>query len=314
MIELKQLKAFRAIVEVGSFTGAGERLGVSQSAISQQMQALEQELGLPLLMRTGKSLQITPAGDLLLHCARQVLDKIEATRRRLEEHARGRAGLVRIGTPEPPCNYLLPELLVELKGRFPQIDARVVSGHTPATLARLAAAEIDVALLPLPVDAPAKLRLVEVGNDELVALVTPLHPWMQLPYVTARDFENEPLLVYDRTSQITELTLNFLLSEGVFPRIAAEVDHLEALKDLARRRLGIAVVPSWSAAREIASGELAAVRLGPTGLRRTWGLLHPDLQPYPAALRAVVQLFAEALPALFARPAPSPEASRRTLD
>ncbi|MGH7897773.1 MAG: LysR family transcriptional regulator [Candidatus Binatia bacterium] len=302
MIETKQLKIFRTIVEVGSFTGAGERLGVSQSAISQQVHALEEELGVPLILRTGKSLRITPAGDMLLHCARQVLDKIDETRRHLEEQARGRSGVVRIGTPEPPCNYLLPEVLVELKRRFPRIDVRVISGHTSETRARLLAGELDVALLPLPVEAE-KLRTVEVGRDELVAIVPPDHHWTQLPFVTARDLEKEPLLVYDRASQITDLTFAFLLAEGVFPRIAAEVDHLEALKDLARRRLGIGVVPAWSARREIAAGSLVPVRLGPTGITRAWGVLHPDLQPYPATLRALVQLFAEALPLLFARAA-----------
>jgi DNA-binding transcriptional LysR family regulator len=302
MIEIKQLKIFATVVEVGSFTGAGERLDVSQSAISQQIRALEEELGVPLLMRTAKSLHITPAGDILLHCARHVLDRVDETRRLLEEHAHGRGGLVRIGTPEPPCNYLLPEILVELKRRFPRIDARVISGHTSQTLARLQAGELDVALLPLPVEAE-KLRVVEVGRDELVAVVPPDHSWTAMPFVTARDFEKEPLLVYDRASQITELTLEFLLAEGVFPRIAAEIDHLEALKDLAQKRLGVAVIPAWSANREIAAGLLAPVQLGPTGITRSWGVLHTDLQPYPATLRALVKLFAEALPPLFARAA-----------
>ncbi len=299
MIETKQLKIFRTIVEVGSFTGAGEQLGVSQPTISQQVRALEEELGVPLLIRTARSLQITPAGDLLLHCARQVLEKIDETRRRIEEHARGRSGLVRIGMPEPPCNYLLPEVLVELKSRFPRVDVRVTSGHTAETLARLHAGELELALLPLPVDAE-RLRTVEVGRDELVAVVPPDHGWTRLPFVTARDFDKEPLLVYDRASQITDLTLKFLLADGVFPRIAAEVDHVEALKELARRRLGVAVVPTWAAKREFAAGLLAPVRLGPSGLGRTWGILHADLQPYPATLRALVQLFVEALPPRFA--------------
>lgn len=302
MIEIKQLKIFRAIVDVGSFTGAGELLGVSQPTISQQVRALEEELGAPLLIRTARSLQITPAGDLLLHCARHVLDKIDETRRRIEDHARGRGGLVRIGMPEPPCNYLLPEVLVELKSRFPRIDVRVISGHTAETLGRLLGGEIELALLPLPVEAE-KVRVVEVGRDELVAVVPPGHTWAVLPFVTARDFDKEPLLVYDRASQITDLTLGFLLADGIFPRVAAEVDHLEALKELAQRRLGIAVVPTWAAKREIAAGLLVPVRLGPSGIGRTWGILHADLQPYPATLRALVQLFVEALPARFARAA-----------
>jgi DNA-binding transcriptional LysR family regulator len=304
MIETKQLRIFKTIVDVGSFTGAGEQLGISQSAISQHVRALEEDLGVPLLVRLGRSTRMTPAGEVLLHCARQVLDKLEETRRFLDEHGRGRAGVIRIGTPEPPCNYLLPEVLVQLKQRFPRIDARVASGHTAATLERLAAGELDIALLPLPIEAE-KLRIVEVGQDELVAIVPPDHAWASLPFVTARDFEREPLLVYDRASQITDLTLDFLLAEGVFPRIAVEVDHLEALKDLARRRLGIAVVPAWSARRELADETLVPVRLGPRGLSRTWGVLHLDLQPFPATLRALVRLLAEALPPLFTVPWPA---------
>ena len=302
MIETRQLQIFKAIVDVGSFTGAGEQLGISQSAISAQIRALEEELGVPLLMRLGRSTRMTPAGEVFLRCARHVLDKLEETRRHLEEHGRGRAGAVRIGAPEPLCNYVLPEVLVELKRQFPRIEARVTSGHTAATLARLNAGEIDVALLPLPVDAE-KLRVVEVGRDELVAVVPPAHRWATLPFVTARDFEREELLVYDRASQITDLTLEFLLQEGVFPRIALEVDHLEALKDLVERGIGVAVMPIWAAERQCATGTLVAVRLGPTGLPRTWGVLHPDLQPYPATLRALVRLFSESLPPLLARAA-----------
>ncbi len=287
-------------MEVGSFTGAGEQLGISQSAISQQVRALEEELGVTLLVRLGRTTRLTPAGEALLTCARQVLDKLDEARRFLAEHARGRAGVVRIGTPEAPCNYLLPEMLVDVQRRFPKIEVRVVSGHTATTLARLGTGALDVALLPLPVEVD-RLRVLGVGRDELVAIVPPDHRWATLAYVTARDFERESLLVYDRASQITDRTLGFLLEEGVFPRIGLEIDHLEALKDLVRRRLGVAVVPSWAVGRELAAGLLAAVRLGPTGLERSWGVMHADLQPCPATVRALVALLADALPGLLRR-------------
>jgi DNA-binding transcriptional LysR family regulator len=299
MLETKQLLIFKTIVDVGSFTGAGEQIGLSQPAISQQMRALEDELGVMLVVRVGKVARPTPAGEVLLHCARQVLDKLEETRRLLGEHHKGRAGVVRVGTPEPPCNYLMPTVLADLKQRFPKIDVRVTSGHTAITLTRLNAGELDVALVPLPADTD-KLRVVDVGRDELVAVVPPDHPWAEQPYVTARDFEEQPIVLYDRTSQITDLTLDFLLDEGVFPRIAVEIDQLEALKDLVRAGLGAAVVPAWSARRELAAGSLAMARLGPTGLVRSWGAVHPDLQPQPTTVRALVRLFAEVLPPLFA--------------
>lgn len=302
MVETKQLRIFRTIVEVGSFTGAAERLGLSQPAISQQVRALEDELGVELLVRVGKVTRPTPAGDILLHGARHVLDKIDETGRLLEEHGRGRAGVVRIGTPEPPCNYLLPAVLADMKRRFPKIDARVTSGHTAVTLARMEGGELDLALIPLPAET-GRLRVVDAGRDELVAFVPPDHPWASLPYVTARDFERQPVVLYDRSSQITELTLAFLLEEGVFPRIAVEIDHLEAVKDLVISGVGVAVAPWWAARRELNAGTLAMVRLGPTGLVRSWGIVHRDLRPQPATVRALVELFATALPPLFARAA-----------
>ena len=257
---------------------------------------------MPLLVRVGKITRPTPAGDVLLHCARQVLERIEGAARTLSEHARGRAGVVRVGTPEVPCNYLLPPVLVELKRRCPKIDARVTSGHTAVTLARLTGGELDLALLPLPADT-GKLRVVNAGRDELVAIVPPAHPWAGLPWVAAREFENQPLVLYDRASQITDLTLGFLLDEGVFPRIAVEIDHIEALKELVREGLGVAVVPWWSARRELDGAMLVAVRLGPVGVTRTWGLIYPEPPQLPASVRALVALFAEALPPLFARAA-----------
>lgn len=138
--------------------------------------------------------------------------------------------------------------------------------------------------------------MLESGRDELVAIVSPEHPWAGRESVLAREFEGQPLVLYDRQSQITDLTLRFLFEEGVFPRLAAEIDHLEALKDVVRAGLGAAVIPRWAARREFAAGALVAVRLGPRGLRRVWGLLYSDGPQLSATLRGMVALFAAALP------------------
>jgi LysR family transcriptional activator of glutamate synthase operon len=299
MLDVKQLRMFKTIVEVGSITGAAEHLELSQPAISQQLRALEEALGVSLLVRVGKGTRPTPAGELLLEFARQILEKIDEAERTLGDHRRGRAGLVRLGTPEPPCNYVLPSVLLELKRRAPRIDIRVVSGHTGATLSRLQAGEIDLALLPLPVDA-GRLRLLEVGRDELVAVAPPAHAIVGQPWISARDLESYPIVLYDRQSQITDLTLAFLLEEGVFPRVAVEIDHVEAIKHVVREGIGVAVVPAWAVREEVATGTLASVRLGPRGLLRTWGLLYPDHAPLPVVLRTVVAVLAETLPPLFA--------------
>lgn len=295
MLEIKQLRIFKTIVEVGSFTGAGEHLDLSQPAISQQMRTLEEQVGVPLLVRTGRSTRPTPAGEVLLQCSRQVLEKIEEVQRVLAEHGGG-GGVVRIGTPEPACNYLMPTVVAELKRRVPKADVRVVSGHPPDTLARLHGGEVDVALLPLPVDSE-RLRIVDVGHDELIAIVPSEHQWVGRSRVSARDFEEESLILYDRESPITDRTLACLLDEGVFPRVAAEVDHLEAVKDLVRMGVGVAVVPRWSAVRELAAGALSALSVESPRMSRRWGLCYLEGQQQSGTVRALLDVCAEMLPA-----------------
>ena len=299
MLETKQLRIFKTIVEVGSFTAAGEHLSLSQPAISQQVRALEERLGVRLLVRTGRSTRPTPAGEVLLQCARQVLDKIEEVQRVLGEHGNGKAGVVRIGTPEPASNYLLPPVLAELKRLLPKVDVRVISGHPPVSLARLHAGDVDVAFLPLPVEGD-RLRIADVGTDELITIVPPGHPWIDRGCVTARDFEHQPLILYDRESPITVRTLAFLLDEGVFPRVAVEIDHLEALKDLVRAGVGVGVVPRWSALRELAAGALVAIGFASGRMARTWGLVHIDGHQRSRTTRTFMQLCREVLPARLA--------------
>jgi DNA-binding transcriptional LysR family regulator len=118
--------------------------------------------------------------------------------------------------------------------------------------------------------------------------------------VDAMAFADEPVVLYDRQSAITESMLRFLLESGVFPRVAVEVDQLESVKDLVRAGLGVAVVPRWSVRREIVAGALGAVVLGENGLRRRWALVFPDAPPRPASMASVVRLLEDDLPGRFA--------------
>jgi DNA-binding transcriptional LysR family regulator len=298
MIETKQLRLLVSIVESGSFTSAAERLGLSQPTVSQHVRTIEESLGVVLFTRDARGIRPTPAGDLLLQGARHVLDRLDEIERRLSEQRDGQSGLLRIGTPEPPCNYVLPPALAEFHRRHPRMLVRVTTGHTAATMQRLRAGELDLALLPLPVDAD-RLRLVHAGRDELVVVVSPEHPWCGRAHVAAGDFTGQAMILYDRASQITDLTLAFLLDAGVFPQVVLEVDHLEAVKELVRRGVGVAVVPAWAARRELEVGALVASSLGAAGIFRPWGFLYADTPAQPAAIRALIRLFTEMLPALF---------------
>ena len=294
-LETRQLLIFKTIVEVGSFTRAGVRLGLSQSAISQHVRALEEAAGLPLLVRLGKSARPTPAGEVLLQYARHVLGKIEEAERALVDAGEGRAGVLRIGAGGAACQHLLPAVLREFRSRFPKVDLHIRSGHTELTLGRLLAGDIDLGLVTLPLRAP-QVRVTEIGRDELVMIVPPDDPWAAKRRVAAAELAGKPLVLYERQSQATDLIMRTLLAEGVFPRVTMEIDHLEAVKEMVRAGFGLAIVPEWAVRREIATGALGTVSLGKTGLWRTWGLACLDQALPSPTLRALVRLCLERLP------------------
>jgi DNA-binding transcriptional LysR family regulator len=297
MLETKQLKIFKTIVEVGSFTRAGARLNLSQPAISQHIRALEEHLGVPVLLRVGKRARPTPAGEVLLHCAEQVLDKIEDAERLLAEQGVGGGGVLRVGGADAACQHLLPPVLKEFLGQFPRVHLQLTGGHTATTLGRVLAGELDLALVTLPVETD-RIRVTEIGRDELVAVVQREHAWAERRRIPAADFADEPLILYDRESRMTETVLHFLLEEGVFPRVAVEVDQIAVVKELVRLGLGVAVLPAWAVRPEIEAGVLRAVSLGTQGLPRAWCLAALDNGAQPAALKALVRLCVEHLPRL----------------
>lgn len=295
MLETKQLKIFKTIVEVGSFTRAGARLNLSQPAISQHIRALEEHLGVPVLLRVGKRARPTPAGEVLLHCAEQVLDKIEDAERLLAEQGMGGGGMMRIGGGDAACHHLLPAVLKEFVAQFPRVHVQLTSGHTTSTLARVMSGELDLGLVTLPVETD-RIRITEIGRDELVAVTRPDHAWAERRRVQASDFSGEPLILYERESRMSELLMRFLLEEGVFPRVTMEVDHVEAVKELVRQGLGVAVLPAWSIRAEVEAGALAAMSVGPQGLTRGWCLAALENGGQPAALKTLVRLCVEHLP------------------
>jgi DNA-binding transcriptional LysR family regulator len=180
---------------------------------------------------------------------------------------------------------------------FPRIELRVFSGPSRMSIERLLEGDLDVAMLTLPV-AEAKLRLLELGRDELVAIAAPSHPWAARRRIEARELADQPLLVYERRSTTFHIVERMLLEAGVFPRIVMEMDHLGAVSAMVRAGLGLAVVPRWSVSSDVNAGRLAGLSIGKNGLYRAWGLGLRAEDHQPQTLRAFVRLCLERLPGL----------------
>jgi DNA-binding transcriptional LysR family regulator len=272
-LDVRLLRTFRAIADSGSFTGAARKLRLTQSSVSQQVGALERNLGVQLLKRSNKFVGLTTAGEIFLQCARQVLDNLDRVKEMLAEHSKTASGHLSIGAPALFCHSLLPTMLGAFRHRFPRIALSVVTADPDSMAARLASRELDVALLPYPISQQS-LGMVPLGRDELVAIVHPRHELAPLERLSASDLSSKPLIVPTPGDKLWAAWDNFLVEAGVFPEIGIETDDLEVAKRLAIEGQGISVAPRWAVRAEVEAGKLRAIALRSGGVFRQWCLAY----------------------------------------
>ncbi|MEO7101482.1 MAG: LysR family transcriptional regulator, partial [Luteolibacter sp.] len=142
--DLRQLRAFVAVVEEGSFTLAARRIFVTQSAVSHSLRTLEEQLSCRLLDRTGKRVAVTAEGELLLRRCKRVIFELEQASRDLDGLRRWGQTRIRIGAPHSLCHFLIPSVLREFRDCFPRCEPVIEAGDTTVLLDRLAGADLDL--------------------------------------------------------------------------------------------------------------------------------------------------------------------------
>ncbi len=296
-MELRELKTFIAVAETENFTRAGRRLGISQSAVSQQMKALEGSVGTRLFTRRARSVTLTQAGEVLLPYARQIAGKAEEAAAAVSDFEGMGRGRVAIGAGGAICHHVLPIILREFSQRFTRIEIQVLSGFSVETMQRALDGAIDLGILLLPIR-DTNLVTTEIGRDQLVAIAPPNHPWQSLSRIKAADFTGEKLITYDRKSETFGILERFLLEDGVFPRFGMEISDLEAVKKMVGAGLGVAVVAGWAVRAEVASGALVARPLGARGLYRSWGMVYRSSETLTAPQRGLINICKTEFPSL----------------
>ncbi|MGW0697868.1 LysR family transcriptional regulator [Streptomyces sp. NPDC002867] len=281
-MQLQQLRYFVAVAETRHFTRAAERVHVSQPSLSQQIRALEQELGADLFARARGNIALTDAGDALLPLARRILADTETARREVQELAQLRRGRVRLGATPSLCTGLLPQVLRTFHDLHPGIEILIEESGSHDLVRELARGALDLALvvLPLPSPSPA-LTTVELLREDLVVISSPAAAAPPAPARIA-DLAGEPLVMFRHGYDLRELTVAACRAEGFEPSFTVEGGEMDAVLGFVRAGLGVAVVPSMVA--EGAGGDLRVTPLARPGLRRTIALAHrSDVAPPRAA-------------------------------
>jgi LysR family transcriptional regulator, regulator for metE and metH len=291
-LELRHLKLVETIAVEGAMTRAAARLYMTQSALSHQLAGLEEALGVSLFRRVPRGMILTAAGERLLDCARLVLPLI---REAVDSVTAGEAdapGTLRISTECYTCYHWLPSRLKAFQAGFPRVEVEIVAEATRRPVEALLAGELDVAIVSaLPHQSAIAGR--PLFEDEMVAILSPEHRLAARRSLSPRDFAAERLITYSVPLQQLGVYREFLQPAGVTPARVSRVDLTEAIVEMVKANLGIAILARWAIGRHLNPATLKALPLGRRGFHRKWYALTMKSRRPPAHLESFVDLLAD---------------------
>jgi DNA-binding transcriptional LysR family regulator len=242
-MELRQLRYFAAVAEQRHFTRAARELHVAQPALSQQIRRLEEELGLQLLARSTRRVELTEAGELLLARARRAMAELDAAMAELDELS----GLVRgrVGVGAMPLARLdMPGMLAEFHARHPGVSIYMSEETFDEMLPMLRSDRLDLGFAFADGDtAGAELVAEWLFDEELVAVTAPDHPLAQRKRIKISALAGEPLIWFRGGSAMRRAGEAAFAEAGLPVESAFETIELETMRALAARGLGVAIMP-----------------------------------------------------------------------
>jgi DNA-binding transcriptional LysR family regulator len=252
-----RLEAFVEVVRRGSVTGAAQALFVTQPALTARLNALEQTIGAPLLVRRRGGVRLTEAGRTFLPYAERALQAVAEGRVVLAELERGAAGHVAICASPIVSTYALPTILMRFSESHPGVQVAVRTGHSEEMIELVKRDEVAVGLLRAFND--PDVEQFTLYEDELVLVVHAAHPCG--PVVRLADLGGEHFVLFDRASSYHELTNAMFLEAGIAPRSVMELDNVDSAKKMIELGLGVAFLPQVAVADEVRDGRLRIVEL-----------------------------------------------------
>lgn len=235
---LRELKTFVAVSQFGTFSAAGQRIGLTQSAVSAQMRSLEQALGMRLFDRSGRAVALNADGSRVLPMAEEILTLF--ARMAQPENLADYRGSIKIGAISSVQTGLLPAVLVSVHQQAPALETKLIPGVSSSLLTQVDAGNIDLAVIIKPGFALTKDLYAETVQREPYVLITPLN----VPGDDAVELiRQQPFIRYDRSSFGGRMVSQFLREQRLDPQLALEIDEIDAIVKMVEMQLGVALVP-----------------------------------------------------------------------
>ncbi|HUB01911.1 MAG TPA: LysR substrate-binding domain-containing protein [Terriglobales bacterium] len=300
-MENSRLRVFRSVAAHLSFRRAGEELGLTQPAVTLQIKALEAELSVRLLNRSGNRVSLTPAGVILQRHAEAIAEQLAQALEELAALRGDHAGEFRLGASTSIAQYVLPRLLGEFKRQFPNVQVSVISGNTEHIVNQLLSERIAIGLIEGPA-LRREVRTEPLLEDELVLAMAAKHEWADRESISVEQLKGHPLLLREHGSGTRQVLETALAKAGLKKsdlNVVMELDSTEAILSSIEANLGIGFVTRWAVIPRLPLGRVKTAPVKGLRIRRNFSLLYPA-GPKPTgiagAFRRLALEFRYALP------------------
>ena len=294
-MQLQDLRAFVAVVELGRFTLAAQRLNTVQPAVSQSVRRLERELGLTLLERRPGGTVPTPAGSSLWRHALAVLNSIASAQEDMAAHRELSTGTIKLGLLSGVTPMILAGLVRALIDRYPGLRIHVEEAATPQLLQGIRLRNLDLAIVLLPIDAD-DLAVVDLADVPLVVAAHADHSMAGRSPKALKTLSNEKWITFPPGNPGRIFLDEACRVEGFAPHIEAEVTSFSQLKAFVEAAAGISLLTRGSFATEIAAGSLVPITIKKPPRATLAYAYDPNHAGHaPAVVRPIIEAVAAAL-------------------
>lgn len=261
-MELRELKTFCAVIEQGSFSKAATSINLSQPTVSFQIKSLEDELQTRLLDRLDRKVLPTPAGQILYHHSKWILNRIEQIRDELNKPSTQKLrGKITIGAGVTIGEGIMPPLLGDFKQKYPDVELALRIMDTSEITKRMLTHELDIGIVGAEIH-HKDLSIEKFTSDRLILIISPSHPWNSRKTVTLQDIFKVPMLVREEGSGTRIHIRNELKKRGYSEtnmNIVMELGSTATIKQMVMGNQGVAIVNQQGVKNELNSGMLIEI-------------------------------------------------------
>jgi len=287
-MDFDQLRTFLEVAKQSSFSRAGQKVFRSQSAVSAQIRQIESEYGERLLDRSGKTVRLTPAGEVFREYAQRMLSLRDESLRAVADHGNDPRGVLALGANEATCLYVLPNVFAEYLRLYPSVQVSIYRNFSHKILERLDSGAIDVGIVTLPVKMPM-LKVRTVFRDRLVLMVSADNPLAQHDKVPISMVVEQPVIL-PRTGFTRRIMDKLFRPYRDKLHVRMELPSIGMIKSFVAAGLGVSLISESFARDEVQSGKVKLIALKDNELTRELGLAYRRNRSLPRAAEVFIEL------------------------